>query len=491
MPREPRVLGAARDWADRFAVLPAWLRPVVDGLVAFFVLSTSLGPDRLYIFDPVEGTPFDIPVFPAWMPPAHFAWVMAAGAVLTFRRVLPRPAAVALPALLAVHLLLFPTTYSAFVVSAFTMFHLGLHAPPRWRAPAWAAAIAGVTVAMVFRGEAVVVNAGVAMILTPFVLCLLGFFWLLGANRRRRAAEIAALRDRAELAAIAERTRIAREMHDIVAHSLTAVIAQADGGRFIAAKHPDKAVEALENIAGTARSSLAQMRELLSVLRDPADSLADAGATAPATDAASRGAGAGDGAGGSGGDDASGAVGAEAANRAAHGAGAVAGGRGGGAGGPAEYAPMPGLDALPQLIGEAGRSGLEVTFDEEGERPTGRDAVGATAQLTIYRIVQESLTNALKHAGRVPVRVRLAWGRRGVVVEVCNELPGAGALLGEPGDGVAGASESKGRKRRRGPRPGAGRGITGMRERVALHGGTLDIDDGDDGYTVTAWLPLK
>lgn len=141
------------------------------------------------------------------------------------------------------------------------------------------------------------------------------------------------------------------------------------------------------------------------------------------------------------------------------------------AGSAAEYAPMPGLDALPQLVAESTRAGLRVTFTEEGTRP----AVGATMQLTIYRIVQESLTNALKHAGRVAVDVRLEWGKRDCAVTVRNDA-GTGNVEVEP------SRSSRGE-------PRIGRGITGMRERVALHGGTLEIDDAPGEFTVVARLP--
>ena len=291
--------------------------------------------------------------------------------------------------------------------------------------------------ALWFKGESLLVVPEAAIIIAPIALLVLGFFWLLGVNYRRRDEELASLRDRAELAAIAERTRIAREMHDIVAHSLTAVIAQADGGRFIAAKHPDKAVEALENIAGTARDSLGQMRQLLSVLRDPAGmgpgSPLDDGTVGPSSAAVPE----------------------------------------------ASHTPMPGLDAVPQLIAEATRSGLRVAFSETGTRP----AVGATTQLTIYRIVQESLTNAVKHAGPVAVDVTIAWGKRDCTVTVRND---EGPLSRDAGGAAAGTRKWRGADM---AKTGGGRGITGMRERVALHGGTLDIDDAPGGFTVTATLP--
>ncbi|MFD5869282.1 histidine kinase [Corynebacterium sp. NPDC060344] len=406
----------------------------VDAVIAAAVMffATTMDTDFLYA-PPVTMPGQELP--PSWLRWVLVGWALAVWAVLAVRRRVPGVANVALPVLLAVHLAALPTGYASFVVTAFTVHHLGRFVPRKWFIPVWGAVAAGVLVALTTRSEYLMVQPEVGLALTPVALAVLGFFWMLGLNGRRRDQELLALRDRAELAAIAERTRIAREMHDIVAHSLTAVIAQADGGRFIAAKHPDKAVEALENIASTARDSLGQMRQLLSVLRDPADagtsgSLDDDPApshiTAPSdpTDVP-----------------------------------------------PVPYTPMPGLDALPQLVAESTRSGLRVRMSEEGERP----AVGATMQLTIYRIVQESLTNALKHAGQVAVEVVLEWGKRGCTVTVRNE---AG-----PGNVEVEASQSNGGT------PRIGRGITGMRERVALHGGTLDVDDEPGGFTVTARLP--
>ena len=425
-----------------------------DALVAAVALLLAASMDSDYLYAPMVTMPGqEAP--PAWLRSVLVGWVIVAGAVLAVRRRYPQVANVALPALLVVHLIVLPTGYASFIVTAFTVHHLGRFVGRRWFVRVWIALAAGTFAALTLRAGYLFIEPEVGVVFTPVALAVLGFFWMLGLNGRRRDQELLALRDRAELAAIAERTRIAREMHDIVAHSLTAVIAQADGGRFIAAKHPDKAFEALENIASTARDSLGQMRQLLSVLRDPADPGEGASrddAAAPARLAASGGTSGGDSATSDGAEPTSAAAGSGPKNPAA------------------EYTPMPGLDALPQLVAESTRSGLRVTFTEEGTRPS----VGATTQLTIYRIVQESLTNALKHAGRVAVDVRLEWDKRGCTIAVRND---AG-----PGSVEIEASESES-----GPR--IGRGITGMRERVALHGGTLDVDDGPGGFTVTARLP--
>ena len=438
-----------------------WIGVVVDAVLAGILLFITRGLDATYVYAPPSFLGNVSP--PHWMSVVHTVWVVAAWAVISARRIWPRTVTIALPVLLAVHLAVLPTGYAAFVVTAFAMYHLGRYAPRRWFVPVWVAVVAGTVAALMLKGDYLVVDPVIGLFLSPVSFAVLGFFWMLGLNGRRRDRELMALRDRAELAAIAERTRIAREMHDIVAHSLTAVIAQADGGRYIAAKHPDKAVEALENIASTARSSLGQMRQLLSVLRDPDDS-SGVPPSPPGTPSAP-GAPSVPGA--------AGHVPADAASSSASSSDSSSGHASSTrAAGTAEFAPMPGLDALPQLVAEATRSGLRVTYTENGRRPD----VGATMQLTIYRIIQESLTNALKHARPVAADVRLDWGKRGGTVTVRNDAGG-----GKP---IEPPSESEGGER-------IGRGITGMRERVALHGGTLDIDDAPDGFTVTAHLPKE
>lgn len=110
-----------------------------------------------------------------------------------------------------------------------------------------------------------------AAIVATLVVVSIALFWQLGLSTKRKAEELRDLRARAELAAVSERNRIAREMHDIVAHSLTVVIAQADGGRFAGRDNPQQALNALETISSVGREALSQMRGLLSVLRETDD----------------------------------------------------------------------------------------------------------------------------------------------------------------------------------------------------------------------------
>lgn len=213
------------------------------------------------------------------------------------------------------------------------------------------------------------------------------------------------------LAAQDERTRIAREMHDIVAHSLSIIIAQADGARFaIGAGSELRSVqkisaETLATIADTSRESLTHLRHLLGVLR---------------TD--------------------------EAAN----------------------YAPLPGLAQLPQLIDHMRASGFTVEFT----MPETADLhLPPGAELVAYRIVQEALTNVTKHARTTPlIRVRLGLEKHGLAISVENEP----VVLRTPSE------------------PGAGRGLMGMRERLDLYGGQLDSGHlPSGGFFIHALIPRQ
>jgi signal transduction histidine kinase len=241
--------------------------------------------------------------------------------------------------------------------------------------------------------------------------------WAMGTLRRVRRDGMEALRERARLleverdqqarlAASAERARIAREMHDVVAHSLAVVVAQADGGRYAAQAHPDKAVAALTTIGQTARTALSETRRLLGVLRT------------------------------------------EDGDRDAR-------------------APQPGAAGVAELVEGVRGGGLPVELVQSGEPPS----LPGGVSLTVYRIVQEGLTNVLKHAGpAATARVRLGWGTEEVRVDVEDDGRGAGA-------------------RRDGPEPG--HGLVGMQERVALYGGTLEAGPKPGGgFAVRARLPL-
>ena len=380
-------------------------RPLIVDIVVAAVLMGLMYPSNTTAAtgeDPTYAFPFqELPGFDV----AFALWCIVAFLVLSLARTRPGFVCWAVPALLYIHVIFFPITGAAITVTFYGMMLLGRYAPPKWRIPVWIAAMVGTAVAILFRNYVVYFSL-MHLVAIVGVWMVLGFFWFLGTRNRSRDLEIKSLRDRAQLAAISERTRIAREMHDIVAHSLTAIVVQADGGRYAGKKDPEKAISALETIGDTARQSLDQMRDLLSVLRDPELEQAD--------------------------DD---------NNRHT----------------------SPGTSAIPQLIREARSNGLRVSFDEQGE-PYELDP---TRQLTVYRIVQECLTNALRYSGSGVADVHFTWGAREFVVVVHNEVDGP----------------------RRGS-VGAGRGLTGIRERAELHGGRIEVDE-RDGFTVTARIPRR
>jgi len=243
---------------------------------------------------------------------------------------------------------------------------------------------------------------------------------VLGLNIRTRRAYLDSLRDRAErlerdrdqqsvIAAAAERARIATEMHDVVAHHLAVMTTLADGARFALAAHPDQAATAMEAVSATGRAALSDMHALLGVLADRS----------------------GD--------------------------------------GPAGTSPQPDLSALPGLTAQVTDAGLPVTFTIIGVEAF---PVAQGLQLVAYRIVQESLTNTLKHAGpgaRAQVEVRVSARR--LSVEVADQG-------GRPAVRPFGQQSTQ------------GRGLLGMRERVVAYAGTLEAGPRPEGgWRVLVSLP--
>lgn len=248
--------------------------------------------------------------------------------------------------------------------------------------------------------------------------------WGFALTRRARKDMVATLIDRAErlererdqqarIATAAERTRIAREMHDIVAHSLSVIIAQADGGRYVVRQDPAAGERVLGTIAETGRDALADMRRLLGVLREP-DS---ARPTAPLP---------------------GGAVGV--APTAAS----------------ADAAPQPAAGDLEQLVAQVRATGLDVSFVRMGSPRPLPPGVG----LAVYRVCQESLTNVLKHAGPGPrVTVLVTWGTTTLTLDVSDDGRGASAGSDGAGQGLLGMTERAtmfGGSLTAGPRPGGG-----------------------------------
>ncbi|MBO2453233.1 sensor histidine kinase [Actinomadura barringtoniae] len=220
---------------------------------------------------------------------------------------------------------------------------------------------------------------------------------VLGLNQRTRKAYTASLEDRAaraererdqqaQIIAAEERARIARDVHDIVTHSLSVMIALADGAAYALPTAPDQAADAIDKASTVGRQAIAEMQRVLEVLRSGADDL------------------------------------------------------------PARR-PQPALQQLDGLIAEVRAAGLPVEIIVEGKAP----AMPSGAELTIYRVVQEALTNTRKHtAPGTAARVRIAYDPETVDIEIVD-------------DGTASPPE----------RP-HGHGLTGMRERVAVYGGRLE-----------------
>ena len=219
-----------------------------------------------------------------------------------------------------------------------------------------------------------------------------------------RASMVASEREqRARIAAATERTRIARELHDIVAHSLSVVIVQADGAAAVVGTRPELAADVLRTISETSREALAEMRRLVGVLRT-SDS---------------------DG-----------------------------------------YAPAQGLADVPALVEQVRQAGIDVDLRYEGAPVT----VPAGLDLTAYRLVQEALTNVIKHAGpAASALVEITFLRGQLLIGVTDD--GRGAAVP--------------------PGPDAGHGLLGMRERVALQGGGLAVGPQiGGGFAVRARFPL-
>lgn len=239
--------------------------------------------------------------------------------------------------------------------------------------------------------------------------------WALGRMLRRRSAreheyrEIAERLDagrelHTEQAAHAERTRIARELHDVIAHSVSVMVIQAGGARMVMDSEPERAEASLRSVERAGREALAEMRRLLGVLDAEQD--------------------------------------------------------------PRALTPQPGLADLDLLLSRTRASGLATDLLVDGE-PL---AVSPALDLCAYRIVQEALTNAIKHAGPANAQVRLRWQEDALELEISDDGRGPGAA-------------DSGRD---------GHGIAGMNERAALHGGSIytGASARGGGFTVRARLPL-
>ena len=270
--------------------------------------------------------------------------------------------------------------------------------------------------------------------LIPLGLVLI-VLWTFGTMARQRRAYASGLQQQAASQAVAEeRLRIARELHDVVAHSMAVIAVQAGFGQYVIDSQPGQAREALGAIQATSRDTLDEMRRMLSVLRqgDTPAVLDAAGVTAPRADRASR-------------------VARMAVQKPPR-------------------TPVGGLRDLDRLITRVGHAGVHVDLQVDGPPVD----VPASVDLSAFRIIQEALTNVVKHAATPDCQVRLAYRERELSLEVLDEGDAGQAAAA----GAAGLS--------------TGHGLIGMRERVHLCGGEFSAGPRPGrGFRVAATLPLE
>jgi signal transduction histidine kinase len=271
-------------------------------------------------------------------------------------------------------------------------------------------ALTGAIVAALIIGRGGLPDALQSLIQTELILIVA---WLVGDASRIRRLYTESLVEHARLvesereertrrAVLEERERIARELHDVVAHHVSVIVIQAGGGLSAIERRPEETRSALESIASTGRQALTEMRRMLGVLGEGEPS-----------------------------------------------------------------GPMPGLDLLDELIAKVRAAGLPVELSVEGERRR----LDPGLELSAYRIVQEALTNSLKHARGGRAQVTVAFEPGALVISVDDERG-----PGEP-PAVEAVHE--------------GRGLMGMRERAAMLRGTIDARPTPAGFHVTARLPIE
>ena len=302
--------------------------------------------------------------------------------------------------------------------------------------------------------------------------------WFTGYTVRQRRRYALRLQDEAASKAVAqERLRIARELHDVVAHSMSVIAVQAGYGQYVIDTQPADARNALGAIQATSREALDEMRRMLGALRQADETDQREAARAGSEPGTEAGQSAGDAAGSTPGD-------AAPAPQAP--------------GGSAPLSPAPGLAELDRLISRTARAGVQVDVTRCGQP---RD-LPASIDLSAYRIVQEGLTNVVKHARTNSCRVLIGYGQDELILEVTDNGAGLSAMTGTgmPGRSLAlaGAGQGGGGL----PEPdravlpavsigGSGHGIIGMRERVSLLGGEFSAGPLPGyGFQVSVHIPL-
>ena len=274
---------------------------------------------------------------------------------------------------------------------------------------------------MSFTGRGSGPATGVALILI--------IVWMIGISAQQRRAYTARMREQVATAAVTgERLRIARELHDVVAHSMTVVAVQAGFGEYVFDNDPAQARTALDNIQHVTREALSDMQRLLGVLRQ--DGTGQPGAAAPS--------------------------------------GQPDEGQTTGPARQLQLAPAPGLADLERLVSTTAGAGVRVDLTRAGDR---RDIPAAIDQ-SAFRIVQEALTNVVKHSGAGTCQVIVGYEPESLTVEITDP----GGAIREPHAARA---------------DGTGHGILGMRERVSLCGGEFTAGPRPgQGFEVIAHFPL-
>ena len=324
----------------------------------------------------------------------------------------------------------FPGAVLALCVASGLAF-AALFMPPFFLGPALLVAVYSVAAygsRWVSLAGLVVAELGLAAVwLTPAMLDrstfllymgIIAVAWVLGhfvgdrqvyaAQLEERTAELERAREElARRAVVEERLRLARELHDVVAHAMSVIAVQSGVGAHVAASRPEEVGKALSAIEATSRAALTELRRLLGVLRQDSDPQAS-------------------------------------------------------------LTPVPGLADLDVLLAEVTKAGLAVKLQVNGTRPP----LPARVDLSAYRIVQEALTNVVKHAGPAHAQVTIRYRGQAVAVEVTDDGRGAVPPVGD------------GRGR-------TGHGLIGMRERVAAFNGDLEVGPRPGGgFRVAARLPL-
>lgn len=338
------------------------------------------------------------PAVPAWGELLVLAGITLPLAV---RRLWPLTVFCAVFAMSLVSVALLGTVHDRFAAAAFAIYMVALTRPRPRREPTIAIGVCGAVAVLLL--SAMGTPAPAPGVVGPLLVgvAFMGGAWVTGrAVRERRAYTARAAEQLAGRAVAEERLRIARELHDVVAHSMSLIAVKAGIANHVAAVRPEEATDALRVIETTSRGALAEMRQLLGVLRSDLDP---------------------------------------------------------------DLAPSPGLAGLTGLAERASMAGVRVELDV---RATG---LPEGLELSVYRIVQEALTNVVRHAAPARCRVSVQASGGEVGVEVTDDGPGERVLPGGPGHG-----------------------LIGMRERVVMYGGSFTAGRRPEGgFGISARIPYE